>query len=821
MRVKPFVQKIAACFLLILLASSCFGDEEPALLQISGIYPHLAAFNQPADEDARANHKEAGIGAVVPWAGKLWYITYPPHMRQGSNDKLHEIDKDLQLTIREESVGGTHANRFIHRPSNQLIIGPYFIDVDGNVRAVDVEQLVGRMTATAEHLTDPENKVLFYDMEGRVYEVDVHTLDVNLLYEKPVPGWHGKGAYTGQGHFIVANNGEHISSSVGYENLVVGGPAKNIEEAGVLAEWDGEDWRIIERKKFTDVTGPGGLNGSPGKNAPIWTMGWDKQSVLLKVRDTGRWSTYRLPKGSHTFDPRHGWYTEWPRIRQIGGGRYMMVMHGSMFNFPSTFSSENTAGIQPIATHLRYIPDFTYWNGRVVLAADDASFLQNPMVGQAQSNLWFGSHRTLNSFGPKHGWGGPWVQDAVVAGQPSDPFLVRGYQNRVVHLSHESEQAVTFTLEVDVLGDGIWTVLDTVQVAARGYTYKILSEDLEAEWIRLKVDQSATVTAYFHFTGPRWTVTGETFLFDGLASAGAKDGLYTPAIMRPAGHNRSLQLVTLDTSSDYYEVSLSDDAFSLSFDKLTSTHRDEVLDLAGLPEKPIFEVDTTSVIVFGQNGERFRLPKGDNAFDRPMSFGWPRSLREAVSERFLANIHGTFYEIPRVLGTGAHYPDYQKIKPVSSHNKIIADFCTWRGLFVMSGVLHDATEDGQVFKDVNAGNKGTGLWFGMIDDLWKLGSPTGSGGPWFESNVLAGETSDPFLMTGFNEKSVTLSHNSPESVSFTIEVAINHFEWKTYATLEVPAGESLTHEFPEGYQAHWARLTTNAATQASATFTYK
>lgn len=205
-------------FLLVQLGTACNSGEKE-YLQISGIYPHLAAFNQPEDEAARASHRESGIGAVVPWAGKLWYITYPPHIRNGSNDKLHEVDTALNLTIRPESVGGTHANRFIHRPSNQLIIGPYFIDAEGNVRAVDVHQLEGRMTATAAHLTDPVNKVLFYDMEGRVYEVNVHTLAVNLLFEKPVPGWHGKGAYTAQGRFVIANNGEFEAASHNYDPL--------------------------------------------------------------------------------------------------------------------------------------------------------------------------------------------------------------------------------------------------------------------------------------------------------------------------------------------------------------------------------------------------------------------------------------------------------------------------------------------------------------------------------------------------------------------------------------------------------------------------
>jgi hypothetical protein len=48
------------------------------------------------------------------------------------------------------------------------------------------------MTANARHLTDPTNMVYFYDMERILYEVNVHTLAVNKLFNKPVPGWHGK-----------------------------------------------------------------------------------------------------------------------------------------------------------------------------------------------------------------------------------------------------------------------------------------------------------------------------------------------------------------------------------------------------------------------------------------------------------------------------------------------------------------------------------------------------------------------------------------------------------------------------------------------------
>ena len=62
---------------------------------VSGIYPHLTMFN---DEG------ECGTGAVVPWAGSLWAVTYAPHKPDGSSDKLYEIKPDLTQTIRPETA---------------------------------------------------------------------------------------------------------------------------------------------------------------------------------------------------------------------------------------------------------------------------------------------------------------------------------------------------------------------------------------------------------------------------------------------------------------------------------------------------------------------------------------------------------------------------------------------------------------------------------------------------------------------------------------------------------------------------------------------
>ena len=61
-----------------LMSANAQNDKKP--LCISGIYPNLAYFNKEG---------ECGTGAVVPWADRLWVITYGPHMPFGSSDKLY------------------------------------------------------------------------------------------------------------------------------------------------------------------------------------------------------------------------------------------------------------------------------------------------------------------------------------------------------------------------------------------------------------------------------------------------------------------------------------------------------------------------------------------------------------------------------------------------------------------------------------------------------------------------------------------------------------------------------------------------------------
>ena len=139
----------------------------------------------------------------------------------GSNDRLHEITPDIKQIIHPESIGGTPANRMIHRESNQLFIGPDAIDGEGKVRTIPYGQMPGLHTGDAWHLTDPVGKIYYATMEEGLCSVDVKTLTVGEHiqdghpYIKPVGkgvestlhGYHGKGLYSGQGRLAYANNG--------------------------------------------------------------------------------------------------------------------------------------------------------------------------------------------------------------------------------------------------------------------------------------------------------------------------------------------------------------------------------------------------------------------------------------------------------------------------------------------------------------------------------------------------------------------------------------------------------------------------------------
>jgi hypothetical protein len=796
----------------ILLALSLAAPAEP--ISLSGIYPHLAFFN---DEG------ECGTGALVPWADRLWAVTYAPHQPKESSDKLYEITNDLVLTIRPESVGGTPANRMIHRETNQLIISRYLIDAQRNVRTIPAANMFGRLTGNARHLTNPEKLAYFATMEEGIYEVDLTTLAVNELWtdeqakgdpKANLPGYHGKGLFSGQGRLVYANNGEHGKEAQKH-------PAT---PSGVLAEWDGStnNWNVVRRNQFTEVTGPGGIYGNeqPATD-PLWAIGWDHRSLILQCLAEGKWHTWRLPKGSHSYDGAHGWNTEWPRIRDIGTGEnLLMIMHGTLWHFPKSFTPKNSAGIAPRSNYLKVVGDFTAWNGRVVFGCDDTAkseFLNKRAAKgtvaapQSQSNLWFVQPAALDHLGPVIGRGAVWVNEAVEAGVPSDPFLFSGYELRALHLTNSEARPLKFTLEVDPKGDGTWSKLRELEVAPGGYLFHAFEPGDLGVWIRLTPAASAkAVSAVFTYRNRDTRSETANPLFDGLAKP-SDTAIIGGTVRARAENARTLAFGAVsNTGGDigYYELDAAlkltrkDDAKLADYHKANTTIA---------PAAGILEVDAASVIFIDDDRKRWRLPKGDAAFDQQGPFGAARIAREVATERDVFNAHGSIYELPARNAGG-----FALVRPIATHNRAIHDFCSYRGLLILTGVAGTApnphiirSEDGKA-----------ALWAGAVDDLWQLGKPRGHGGPWLDSQVKAGIPSDPYLMTAYDRKSLTLEADRDVAVRMEIDIT-GTGTWVLAESFNLTANSPLQHSFPAAFSAYWVRFVPASDCRASAQLLYE
>ena len=796
----------------LLFATALLYAEEPR--QISGIYPHLAMFNKEG---------ECGTGAVVPWADRLWVITYGPHLPFGSSDKFYEITPGLEQVIRPESVGGTPANRMIHRETQQLLIGPYLIDAKRKVRVIPPAKMSGRLTGNARHLTDPANKVFYATMEEGLYEVDMKTLEVTghirdgngikkgfsdesrlAQYGSKLPGYHGKGLFSGQGRVVYANNGDH-------DKRVLTDPAT---PSGALGEWTkhGDDWQLVRRNQFTEVTGPGGITGNEHPETdPIWSVGWDHRSLILMCLDAGKWHSYRLPKSSHSYDGAHGWNTEWPRIRDIGEDSLLMTMHGAFWNFPKTFSPANSAGIAPRSNYLKVIGDFARWGDRVVLGCDDSAnkeFLNVRKAkgklagpGESQSNLWFVEPSKLDQLGPVIGRGAVWMDDAVKAGDVSEPYLFAGYKHRSLQLV--AAQSDAFIFEVDEKGDGQWKEVSKHWLEHAGNLWVDFPADQTGVWVRLKAQQDGPkVSAIFHYRNDDTRSTEAATMFDGIAKPEDKEVTGGVMLARGAGF-RSLRYVTEDSTcydmGATFDLKPVDDAAGMEWTAKNAAIPTEVLTF-----------DEASILYVDARG-RWRLPRGTSALDKAGLLGAERVCREVCTERDLFNAGGTFFELPAENAGG-----FAKVRPVTTHNRRIKDYASYRGLLVMSGVRSDAQGE----HIVRSSDDKTALWVGAVDDLWQFGKARGEGGPWKDTKVTSGKSSDPYLFTGYDEKHLTLSTDTVTRI--TIEADITGTgSWVTYRSFDVSPGEDVEHDLPASFGAYWLRFTSNTDATVTAWLKYE
>ncbi|MDR1170985.1 MAG: hypothetical protein LBL24_00870 [Bacteroidales bacterium] len=720
----------------------------------------------------------------------------------------------------------------IHKETNQLFIGSYAIDDKGNVRVISLKDAPGRYTGYARHLFQPESMLYIGTMEEGFYEVDAHTLQTVTLYRDGnvqniqaddtrsnhpnalLPGAHGKGLYSGQGVMVYSNNGETGQEALHKFNV----------ESGSLSEWDGKDWKLVRRNQFTEVTGPGGIYGNPNPAAdPLWVNGWDHKSVLLGVRDQGKWTFFRLPKASYTYDGAHGWNTEWPRIRDVGApGQpdYLMTMHGMFWQFPETFTAANTAGIRPRSAYLKVIGDFARWEDQLVFGCDDSAqkeFLNKRKAkggiegpGQSNSNLWFTPVSQPDQLGPRNAGGYVWLDEAVAANTASEPFLFAGWDTRSAWVKNAGRQPVVFRFELDTKGTNDWNELKKINVGPGESKLVEFGNGEQGEWVRVSVDKAVTVSVAFVYGANDARSLHPDAIFDGISTMDGKPSV--GGLLYGLGDDRRVLGLLAGTESGetgYYEIDgqmnieARDDAKTATF----------IREKFAIPQQAV-EIEKGSVLVVDDKGRRWRLPLGNDGYTGASRKGILRICREVATERDLFNCHGTFYELPAENADG-----YAKIRPVASHNLRINDYASYRGLLVMTGIDPTmATGNPHIF---TSSDKKAAIWAGVIDDLWKLGKPAGKGGPWIDADVQAGVASDPYLIGFYDRRSLELSHQSTGDVTFTVEAdPTGDGDWVQYGQFVVKQGEKFVHQFPQAFLARWIRFTSDTNIMATAWLEY-
>ncbi len=453
---------------------------------VSGVIPdyaQIANFGPP--------RSECGVGCLMPWNGRLYILNYVSHRKgTGTGTGLRVIDENYEMTVHPAAVDGTYANRFIHYPSQQLVIGPHVIDEKHNVRTVK-ELIDIRCSGTAAHLTDPKNLVYVLGMEGELFELNVRTLAIKQIFDLTTalntPGemrCHFKDCYTEYGRLVVCNNDYSEPDFLGEQT------------EGTLAEYDGKEWRVLERKPFVCVHGRGQFANT------IFASGWDRASCILKVftKNDQTWRTYRLPKATHTHE--HKWQNEWPRIREVEHERFLMDLHGMFYELSPWAYGNRIWGVKPISQHLWVHADFCTWKGMLVIGSDNASPAgpENVLCAEPQSGIWFGKTDDLWSYGKPAGWGGPWWKTPVKAGEPSDPYLMTGFEHKCLHLFHEEKHTVKFDIELDALGDGTFRRYETFSVEAGQAIQEAFPTGLSAHWLRVVPHGDAVATAQLHYT---------------------------------------------------------------------------------------------------------------------------------------------------------------------------------------------------------------------------------------------------------------------------------------------------------------------------------
>jgi hypothetical protein len=88
--------------------------------------------------------------------------------------------------------------------------------------------------------------------------------------------------------------------------------------------------------------------------------------------------------------------------------------------------------------------------------------------------------------------------------------------------------------------------------------------------------------------------------------------------------------------------------------------------------------------------------------------------------------------------------------------------------------------------------------------------------------VKKDQASDPYLMLGYEQKSLVLNHDQDEAVEFEVQVDfLGTGDFATYSVIGVQPGQKLQHRFEDGFSAHWVRIVAKSGARVTAQFIYE
>lgn len=207
----------------------------------------------------------------------------------------------------------------------------------------------------------------------------------------------------------------------------------------------------------------------------------------------------------------------------------------------------------------------------------------------------------------------------------------------------------------------------------------------------------------------------------------------------------------------------------------------------------------------GTSWTKYRLPKAHDFWGNTDDTN--TRIRHVHPHATVADLFGICYIVTDSYDTPG-VPETFIPKPMGNHLSAFEDFTIWRGKLAVLGMSNWYASHERSGVD-------SGLRVITLEDLYRMGKPHGHGGVWKDTSVSAGETSDPFLINGFDQK--TLHLETDGATDFTIQVdPIGDKSWKDYDM--VPFGGAGYDEYIMSGDGVWVRIKSSDAVTATVWF---